>query len=57
MSTKFLKCKRCGRALNDPNSQLVGYGPTCFKKLRQDSNIQLDLFSYEEANHGNSTVQ
>ena len=56
MPIKFLKCKRCGRVLNDPNSQFLGYGPTCYKKLRQDSNIQLDLFSFEEANHGNNTT-
>ena len=54
MPIKFLKCKRCGRELKDPSSQLVGYGPTCIKKLHNDSNIQLDLFSFEEANHGNN---
>ena len=57
MPIKFLKCKRCGRVINDPNRQFLGYGPTCLKKLRQDSNIQIDLFSFEEANHGNNTVQ
>lgn len=45
---KFLKCKRCGRTLLEESSQLVGYGPVCFKKIVQDKFIQLDLFQFEE---------
>lgn len=43
----FLKCKRCGRVLKDPDSQRVGYGPTCFLKVREDEQIQTDLFDFE----------
>ncbi len=44
--THYLRCKRCGRSLTDPNSQLLGYGPYCFKKLQEDSGIQVDLFAF-----------
>ena len=43
----FLKCKRCGRLLKDPNSQALGYGPTCLKKVRNDELVQTDLFAFE----------
>jgi predicted nucleic acid-binding Zn-ribbon protein len=26
------KCLRCGRPLKDPNSQILGFGPSCYKK-------------------------
>lgn len=47
MST-FLKCKRCGRVLKDPNSQIIGYGPICLKKLQEDKHVQMDLFDFEQ---------
>lgn len=43
----FLKCKRCGRSLHDPNSQALGYGPTCYKKVQEEDHIQTDLFEFE----------
>lgn len=43
----FLKCKRCGRRLQDPNSQALGFGPTCYKKVQEDDHVQTDLFQYE----------
>ena len=45
--TKYLRCKRCGRSLKDPDSQIVGYGPICLKKLQEDEYVQMDLFSFE----------
>lgn len=46
MST-FLKCKRCGRTLKDVDSQRIGYGPICLKKLQEDKYMQMDLFDFE----------
>ena len=42
-----MKCKRCGRDLKNPDSQLIGYGPICLKKLQDDESIQCDLFDFE----------
>jgi hypothetical protein len=44
--TNFLKCKRCGHPLRDPESQLKGYGPICFKKVQDDEYVQLDLSDF-----------
>ena len=29
-----VKCKLCGRPLKGKQSQKLGYGPTCFKKMK-----------------------
>lgn len=29
---KIERCKRCGRKLKNNESQLLGYGPGCYKK-------------------------
>lgn len=42
----FLKCKRCGRRLTDPESQTLGYGPICFLLIKKDKIKQCDLFSF-----------
>ena len=44
---KFLKCKRCGRRLSSPESQMVGYGPISFRKVQEEESIQCDLFDFE----------
>lgn len=33
MKDKHEQCKRCGRALKGKRSQLLGYGPKCYKKI------------------------
>jgi hypothetical protein len=38
-------CKRCGRSLNDAHSRLVGYGPTCYVKLKKELHRRNSLFS------------
>lgn len=48
MGIHYFKCKRCGRALKDPKSQLVGYGPICAAKVSEDVIVQTDLFDFED---------
>lgn len=43
----FFKCKRCGRILKDCDSQKLGYGPVCLKKIQEDNQVQSDLFDFE----------
>ena len=38
---RYIKCKRCNRALKTENAQLLGYGPTCYK-LVQKEKLQTD---------------
>jgi hypothetical protein len=47
MPIYYFKCKRCGRALKDPKSQIVGYGPICATKVSEDITVQKDLFDFE----------
>ena len=36
-------CKRCGKVLKAARSVELGYGPTCYKKIKnQDNNINLE---------------
>lgn len=44
----FLKCKRCGHVLKDPNSQMLGYGPICLEKIKKERIVQVDLFCFEQ---------
>lgn len=30
------RCKRCGRRLKNNESQLLGYGPSCYKKYLKE---------------------
>ena len=40
---KFERCKRCGRKLKSKDSQLLGYGPGCYKKYMKE---QLKVIKY-----------
>lgn len=42
----FLKCKRCGRNLKDPDSQERGYGPICFLLIVETKNTKRNLFDF-----------
>lgn len=35
-----MRCKRCNRPLKTEFSKRLGYGPTCLKKLSDNSKIQ-----------------
>lgn len=35
---KIERCKRCGRKLKNNESQLLGYGPGCYKKYVKEEN-------------------
>lgn len=35
------RCKRCGRKLKNNDSKLLGYGPSCYKKVVKE---QLSTF-------------
>lgn len=39
-------CARCGRILHSPNSVALGYGPTCFRKIRAAAEV-VDLSAYK----------
>lgn len=41
-------CKRCHRKLKDDNSILLGYGPTCYRKVK--SHTETYLFKMEDKN-------
>jgi len=35
----MVNCDRCGRLLTDPRSVARGYGPVCWKRLREEGVI------------------
>lgn len=37
----YVKCLRCGRVLKTPESRVIGYGATCYKKAMKESNSKL----------------
>ena len=47
---RYIKCKRCNRALKTKNAQLLGYGPTCYKLVQKEklSADYHDLFTLME---------
>ena len=38
--TLHLRCGRCGRGLKKKQSQIDGFGPTCLKKVKANSNLE-----------------
>ncbi len=48
-----MKCKKCGRELKSKNSIKLGYGPTCYRKIKAERvGKQLKLSDYENGNSG-----
>lgn len=35
MENEYIYCKLCGRKLKSEQSKLLGYGPSCFRKVNQ----------------------
>jgi len=35
--TQHKKCLRCGKALTNPKSQIIGYGKVCLKKIKEEN--------------------
>lgn len=35
MENEYIYCKLCGRKLKSGQSKLLGYGPSCFRKVNQ----------------------
>ena len=46
MENEYLYCKLCGKKLKSEKSKLLGYGPTCYKKVNQV--LSKKLFVEEE---------
>ena len=40
---KFERCKRCGRKLKNNESQLLGFGPGCYKRHMKEQNGNLKI--------------
>ena len=38
---RFERCKRCGRKLRNNESQLLGFGPGCYKKHIKEQNKRI----------------
>lgn len=50
---KYLTCLRCGRKLSNPNSQKIGYGPTCAVKAQyEEDKRQYNMSAIMESSSG-----